>query len=165
MDNTVAAIIGVIGTLIGAIVGAIASYKGAMNGIKKQINYEENKINQQKEEDKRKAADLINYYLKEEIRSNFNKLYFNQKNKFKKEFERALSDRNVGYNYYSNTTKDFSFEEYNTIKYNYIAYLSEELIDIYKMFYILHNARELNKLDEEQFNYVKNTYLKYKDKY
>ncbi|BDR73643.1 hypothetical protein K144316041_23510 [Clostridium tetani] len=153
--------VGLIGSLLGSIVGAIASYKGSTNGIKKQIEHEQIKLNQEKEENKFRATNLIKYYLKEEIKNNFDKLYSNNKKGFQQELEKALDNEGAGYGY----IKEFDFEEYNSIKYIYINYINEEIIDLYKMFHMLYNADGLNKLDKKQLEFVKTTYFKYKDNY
>lgn len=164
-------IIGVAGAIIGAKIGADKSYKAAMDSISKQIEYDREKLNKEKEEEKNKAQQIIDSLLKYEITYNFNKLIvFDTQNRnilinhFKKE--------NSGdglYNYFSNEDAErnccFRFNEFNNIKYTYLNYMSEEIVHIYQMFRILEDKKLFIYLTQNEYKYVASTYLKYYDKY
>lgn len=163
----ISASIGAIAAIYGSNAGAKKSYQGAMDAVTKQISNEKDKLLNEEKQDSKKAQNLIEYFLKDEIRYNFHRL-----SKFKEEnLETILNifksnNKNWSYSYFDNAlTENFKFDEFNAIKYKYFKFMNHELIDIYKMFKLLDLNGSFTKLTDKEKDDVKNTYLKYYEEY
>lgn len=166
ISGTFSAFIGVMGAIIGAKIGGDKSYKASMDSITKQIEYDKLKYKEKEEQESQKVQEMIKYFLKEEIIYNFKRLEMFQENNRKQLVDAFKNDKIPSYNYFNNSNSDkhFRFDEFDNIKYKYLNYLNKQIIDIYRMFNLLERG-SFDKLNKEEHKYVRETYLKYYDKY
>lgn len=142
-------------TLFGTFFGPFAAVQGSL-----WIN-EKNK-NRKLNENMEYSEKIIKLFLIHEIKHNF---------------EKALGGKKTFYERMSNETKPTQFgydrenirlDEFNKVKYELIKYDNEivhDIIELYYMFETLKGKRDINQFSQEEFQDIKDTYLKNLPKY
>lgn len=150
-DIVVEIISGLVTLAVGAIGGYFA-YKGSIEGAIKQIEHERNLAVEKDKEQREFAINIINSFIADEIKTNF--AYYKKDGLLEK-----LKKENAPFHDYINGK--FNSVEFDKVKYELLKYSGEavqEVNDIYKMFKVLSNKDNVNKLKPDEYQEFKRVY-------
>ncbi|MDN4074319.1 hypothetical protein [Fictibacillus terranigra] len=143
-------------TLAVGTVGAIVGYKAAIKGAKMQIENEHKKLQEAVEEQAEFTKSAIENFIRTEIDHNFSQIKFD-------EFKYQLQENEAPFPYYfHNSEIDFTYEEFNSLKYEIIKFESpqaKELISIYDMFRLIERKQDVEFFTQLQYDEFKKTYF------
>lgn len=138
-----------------AILGALVGFAG----VKTQMNYEKSLRKREEKVKLRKLNKIITMFLKEEIINNFRVILGDlSKNQFKECLNDSPETSKINFLQISK----IRFREFESIKHELLTSNineGEKIIDLYVMFKILQDNESMQKLNQEQYNFVKQTYL------
>ncbi|MGG0545408.1 hypothetical protein ABEY63_26415 [Priestia aryabhattai] len=168
-------------TVGGGVITAVAAYKGTIEGSKLQIKSQQKATQEQIESDTATAI----YQIKTEQENldkaiaeqkEFNKraiknfINYEIKDNFFKFSSVSLEERlkNNSYPFQFGCNHEFSYHEYNQLKYELVKFESaevEEIISIYNMFYLLERRQDIIAFTEEEYESFKQAFFICESKY
>lgn len=155
MENIIIGVITLLATLIGAWVGSKYSYRGAMDAVSKQIQYQKDLLIAEEVKNNERAARIVTKLLWTEIEYNC-RTFDNVNKSFSTVY--FLKDKVSQYSYGNFI---FIFDDYNTVKFELLKYNSkivQDVIEIYYKMFSLNTHKDLNELNQEEFDRVKTLY-------
>jgi hypothetical protein len=147
--------VGFFGNYSGGIIGGIVAYLIAA----KQIRDERERSQKEHEEKQMLAKRIVSLFLSQEIDRNFKIMESDWY------FDSSLQERNEPFQFMHNDW-NFSIKEFDNVKYELIKYddpIIKQVLEVYTMFIKLNNTNDINQLSQEDYDFVKRTYLFWKE--
>jgi hypothetical protein len=154
-DEIIVGLISNVTTILVGILTAVVAYKASVKGAKVQIEHERQLIEETLREQTEFATLAIERFISNEIKKNFKAIY-------SASFANSLVQLNEPFQSYLGKREEFSYEEFNKVKYELIKSKStsiDNLIKIYDMFLLIDRKNDISQYTQNEYNLLKETYI------